>query len=131
MKNTTLAKWIALCSQPLTIITCQMRTIPTHFFPKKKNLNLYHFAHLDNSIIHWPRNSFSPVIKSSYLSLLLIVLKLSPSSHEFCFNKLSYSACVPIQNQSNPLSTSTAIVRYFLPTLADQYLPTFFVCKEG
>ena len=44
---------------------------------------------------------------------------------------LLYSECIPIQNQTKPSSTSTATVRYLMPTLADQYLPTFFKCKDG
>ena len=44
---------------------------------------------------------------------------------------LSYSVCVPIQNQTKPSSISTATARCLMPTLADQYLFTFFKCKDG
>ena len=44
---------------------------------------------------------------------------------------LLYSACVPIQAQSTPSSTSVPSARYPSPTRTDQLPPTFLKCSDG
>nr|WP_242016497.1 hypothetical protein [Pseudanabaena cinerea] len=54
----------------------------------------------------------------------------SPKYYHFPMRR-SYSACVPIQNQEIPFSTSIPTARYSLLILTDQYFPTLFKCKDG
>ena len=44
---------------------------------------------------------------------------------------LSYSACVPIQNQTTPSGTVTPSARYWSPIRTDQNRPTCLKCSEG
>ena len=52
MKNTALACRITFYSQPITIITYQMRAIPTHFQPRRNSL-IYTIVNLWKSVSYF------------------------------------------------------------------------------